>query len=70
MSRTPSSDSLDFGDAMARNSEQLRDRQQDLLHKPFSRIDLDVFENEQVRPIYLSSDICAYISASPQSAYA
>jgi hypothetical protein len=48
-------DSLDLGDAAARNSPQLRDRQQDLLHKPFSRVNLEIFENEQVRPIYLSS---------------
>ena len=48
-------DSLDFGDALARNSPQLHDRQQDLLHKPFSRFALEIFENEQIRPLYLSS---------------
>ncbi len=48
-------DSVDFGEATARNSEKLRDRQQDLLHKPYSRLTLDVFENEQIRPLYVSS---------------
>jgi outer membrane protein assembly factor BamA len=48
-------DSIDFGDALARNSEQLRDRQQDLLHKPYSRFTLEVFENEQIRPLYISA---------------
>jgi outer membrane protein insertion porin family len=48
-------DSIDFGEPLARNSEQLRDRQQDLLHKTFSRYTLEIFENEQIRPIYLAS---------------
>jgi outer membrane protein assembly factor BamA len=47
--------SLAFGDSLAQNSEKLRDRVADLAGKPFSRFALEVFENEQVRPIYLSS---------------
>jgi len=47
-------ESIDFGGDLARKSPQLEDRQADLLHKPFSRFDLEVFENEQIRPLYLS----------------
>jgi len=45
--------SLQYGDALAQNSETLRDRNQDLIGKPFSRFTIEVFENEQVLPLYL-----------------
>ena len=48
-------DSISFSDSLAQTSEKLRGRVSDLVSKPFSRYAIDVFENEQVRPIYLSS---------------
>jgi outer membrane protein assembly factor BamA len=48
-------DSIGFSDSLAQVSEKLRDRKSDLIGKPFSRYAIDVFENEQVRPIYLST---------------
>ncbi len=47
--------SLTFGDSAAQNSEKLRDRISDLVGKKFSRFAIELFENEQVRPIYLSA---------------
>jgi outer membrane protein insertion porin family len=47
--------SLSFGDSAAQNSEKLRDRMSDLVGKKFSRFAIELFENEQVRPIYLSA---------------
>jgi len=47
--------SLTFGDALAQNSEKLKDRVSDLVGKSFSRFAIDLFENEQLRPIYLAT---------------
>jgi len=47
--------SLTFGDSAAQNSEKIRDRMSDLVGKKFSRFAIELFENEQVRPIYLSA---------------
>jgi outer membrane protein assembly factor BamA len=46
---------VSFGDSMAANSEKLRDRASDLVGKKFSRFALELFQNEQVRPIYFSA---------------
>ena len=47
--------SLSFGDSAAQNSEKLRDRISDLVGKKFSRFTIELFEAEQLRPIYLSA---------------
>ena len=47
--------SLTFGDALAQNSEKLQDRVSDLVGKSFSRFAIEVFENEQMRPVYLAA---------------
>jgi hypothetical protein len=47
--------SLQYGDSLAQSSEKLRDRGHDLIGKPFSRFAIELFENEQVRPLYLST---------------
>lgn len=44
--------SLEYGDGLAQNSEALKDRTGDLLGKPFSRLAIAIFENEQIRPLY------------------
>jgi outer membrane protein assembly factor BamA len=43
-----------FGDSLAQNSEKLHERVSDLAGKTFSRFAIELFENEQVLPIYLS----------------
>jgi len=47
--------SLDFGDSLAQHSAKLAERKQDLLNKPFSRFSIELFEYEQIRPLYLSN---------------
>jgi outer membrane protein assembly factor BamA len=47
--------SLTFGDALAQDSEKLKDRVSDLVGKSFSRFAIELFENEQLRPIYLAT---------------
>ena len=46
--------SLQFGDSLAADSERLKDRLSDLQGQPYSRFAIEVFENEQVRPLYVS----------------
>jgi outer membrane protein insertion porin family len=45
--------SIEYGDSLAQASVQLQGRNQDLVGKPFSRFAIEVFEVEQVRPLYL-----------------
>ncbi len=47
--------SLSFSDSAAQNSEKIRDRMSDLVGKKFSRFAIELFENERVRPMYLSA---------------
>ena len=46
---------LDFSDPLAQTSEKLRARNLDLVGKPFSRFAIEIFEQEQVRPLYFSA---------------
>lgn len=46
--------SVQFGDPVAADSERLKDRLSDLESQPYSRFAIEVFENEQVRPLYVS----------------
>jgi hypothetical protein len=47
--------SIEYSDPLAQNAEQLHDRNADLIGEPYSRYAIDVFETEQVRPLYLPS---------------
>ncbi len=47
--------SVQFGDALAANSPKLADRLSDIVGKPFSRYMLEVFESEQLAPIYAAA---------------
>jgi len=44
---------VDFSDALARESRTIQTRLPDIVGKPFSRRAIELFEFEQVRPIYL-----------------
>jgi len=46
--------SVRFGDPLASESERLKDRVSDLRGQPYSRFAVEVFEDEQVRPLYAS----------------
>jgi outer membrane protein assembly factor BamA len=45
---------IQFSDPLASGDRMIEDRVTDLLGKPFSRSAIEIFELEQVRPIYLS----------------
>jgi len=47
--------SIAYTDALAQNSPKLRDRNLDLIGKPFSRFAIEMFVSEQLRPLYLSA---------------
>jgi outer membrane protein assembly factor BamA len=46
--------SIEFTDALARDDHGLRERVTDLIGKPYSRSSIELFEFEQIRPIYLA----------------
>jgi outer membrane protein assembly factor BamA len=46
--------SIEFSDPLAENDHAIRDRLPDLIGKPYSRTALEIFEVEQVRPIYFA----------------
>jgi outer membrane protein assembly factor BamA len=48
-------ESLSYTDALAQNSPRLRDRRLDVVGKPFSRFAIELFVQEQVRPLYLTN---------------
>ncbi|MGA3294187.1 MAG: POTRA domain-containing protein [Candidatus Acidiferrales bacterium] len=45
---------IEFGDALARSERGIQMRLSDLVGQPFSRTAIELFEFEQVRPVYLS----------------
>jgi outer membrane protein assembly factor BamA len=45
---------VNFTDALAKNDHAIQERLTDLVGKPFSRSAVELFEFEQVRPLYLS----------------
>jgi len=45
---------VEFSDALAKTDSAIQDRLPDLVGKPFSRSRVELFEFEQVRPVYLS----------------
>jgi outer membrane protein assembly factor BamA len=47
--------SLDYSDSLAQASPELADRKNDLVGKPFSRFAIEVFELEQIRPLYFAA---------------
>ena len=46
--------SVKFSDAVATDSEQLKDRIPDIKGQPYSRLAIELFENEHLRPLYAS----------------
>lgn len=45
---------IDFSDALAKGDRGLQEHASDLLGQPFSRSGIEIFELEQVRPLYLA----------------
>jgi outer membrane protein assembly factor BamA len=59
--------SVQFADSMAVNSERLRDRIPDIKGQPYSLFAAEVFENEQVRPLYVSKGFLRAQIGPPQT---
>jgi outer membrane protein assembly factor BamA len=47
-------EAAEFSDALAKSDRGIQDRLSDLIGKPFSRTTIELFELEQVRPVYLA----------------
>jgi outer membrane protein assembly factor BamA len=59
--------SVQFGDALAANSERLKDRISDLKGQPYSLLATEIFENEHIRPIYASKGYLRAQIGPPQT---
>ena len=59
--------SLQFGDAIATNSERLKDRIPDIKGQSYSLFAAEIFENEQVRPLYASKGFLRAQIGPPQT---
>ena len=59
--------SVQFGDRLATDSERLKDRVSDIKGQPYSRFAIEVFENEQVRPLYASNGYLRAKIGPPQA---
>ena len=46
--------SVQFGDSLAMDSERLKDRVSDIKGQQYSRFAIEMFENEHIRPLYIS----------------
>lgn len=58
--------SVQFGDSLATGSERLKDRVPDIKGQPYSFFATEVFENEQVRPLYASQGFLKAQFGPPQ----
>ncbi|HEX2715551.1 MAG TPA: POTRA domain-containing protein, partial [Candidatus Acidoferrales bacterium] len=61
---------LQFGDALANESSRVQSALQDLVGKPYSRLEVEVFTNEQVRPLYLARGHLRARIGRPQARFA
>jgi outer membrane protein assembly factor BamA len=59
--------SIQFADATATNSERLKDRVGDIKGQPYSLFAVEVFENEQVRPLYAAKGFLRAQIGPPQA---
>ncbi len=59
--------SVQFGEPTAANSERLKDRISDIKGQPYSLFAVELFENEQVRPLYASKGFLKAQIGPPQT---
>ena len=59
--------SVTFGDSLATDSERLKDRVPDIKGQPYSLFAVEVFENEQLRPLYASKGFLRAQIGPPQT---
>jgi outer membrane protein assembly factor BamA len=61
---------VDFSDALAQNDHVVQERLPDLIGKPYSRSRVELFEFEQVRPVYLARAYLKVQFAEPVAHFA
>jgi len=59
--------SVQFGEPVAANSERLKDRLSDIKGQPYSLFAVEIFENEQVRPLYATKGFLKAQIGPPQT---
>ena len=59
--------SVQFDDPIAKSSERLKDRVSDIKGQPYSLFAVELFENEQVRPLYASKGFLRAQIGPPQT---
>ena len=59
--------SVQFGDPAAADSERLKDRLSDIKGHPYSRMSIELFESEQIRPLYISKGLLRAQIGPPQT---
>jgi outer membrane protein assembly factor BamA len=59
--------SVQFGDALASDSERLKDRVSDIKGHPYSLFAAELFENEQIRPLYFAKGFLRAQIGPPQA---
>lgn len=60
---------VQFNDALAKNDRGLKERLADLVGRPFSREAIELFEFEQVRPVYLAHSFLRMKFDNPQARF-
>jgi outer membrane protein assembly factor BamA len=58
---------VQFGDALAANSERLKDRVGDIRGQPYSLFAEEIFENEHIRPLYAAKGFLRAQIGPPQT---
>jgi outer membrane protein insertion porin family len=59
--------SVQFGDSLATDSERLKDRVSDIKGQPYSLFAAEIFENEHIRPLYVSKGYVRAQIGPPQA---
>ena len=60
---------IQFGDTLAAESSRVQSALRDLVGKPYSRFEVEVFTNEQVRPLYLARGHLRMRIGQPQARF-
>ncbi len=62
-------EAVQFGDALAVESRRVQERLSDLVGKPYSRFAVEMFANEQVRPVYLETGHLRMLFGAPMARF-
>jgi outer membrane protein assembly factor BamA len=60
---------VEFSDPLPRNDRRITERMPDMIGKPYSRLALELFAYEQVRPVYLSKGFLRVHFGAPETRF-